>query len=172
MSRTLWLTGLSGSGKTTLAREVDKALQMQRRACVVLDGDSMRGGLCNDLDFSLQGRRENIRRVAEVAQLCNQAGLLAIVALISPLSADRAMARRILGPSQMLEVYLSTPLAVCEQRVPKGLYQRARNGERVDPRGINPAYQAPRRAHLVLDTSTLPIADCTSRVLQALDASY
>jgi adenylylsulfate kinase len=172
MSRTLWLTGLSGSGKTTLAHEVDRALQLQRRACVVLDGDTMCGGLCNDLDFSLQGRRENIRRVAEVAQLCNQAGLLAIVALISPLSADRALARRILGVHGMLEIYLSAPLSVCQQRDPKGFYKRAHSTERADPRGVNPAYQPPRRAHLVLDTSALPIADCTSRVLQALDASY
>jgi adenylylsulfate kinase len=93
---------------------------------------------------------------------------MAIVALSSPLSADRAMARRILGSARMLEVYLSTPLAVCEQRDPKGLYQRARSGEIADFVGISAPYQVPRRAQLVLDTSQLPLPDCTARVLQAL----
>ena len=171
MWRTLWLTGLSGSGKSTLALALEQALQAQGRACVVLDGDVLRRSLCRNLGFSAADRSENIRRVAEVARLINQGGALAIVALISPMAADRATARSILGADRMLEVYLSTPLEVCEQRDPKGLYRRARAGAIADFTGISAPYQAPCKPQLVLDTGQLPLPECTSLVLQALNAS-
>lgn len=171
MSRTLWLTGLSGSGKSTLAQALAQTLQAQGRACVVLDGDALRSSLCRDLGFSPADRSEHIRRVAEVARLLNQSGLLAIVALISPMRVDRTRARAILGTRQMLEIYLCAALEVCEQRDPKGLYQRARAGEIADFTGVSAPYQAPQRAQLVLDTGALSLPDCLTRVLQALDAS-
>ncbi len=170
MSRTVWLTGLSGSGKSTLALALSESLQLQGLACVVLDGDVLRRSLCRNLGFSAADRSENVRRVAQVARLFNQAGAMAIVAMISPLSADRDNARSILGDHRMLEVYLSTPLAVCERRDPKGLYQRARAGEIADFTGISAPYQAPTHAQLVLDTGVLALPDCTSQVVQALNA--
>jgi adenylylsulfate kinase len=171
MSRTLWLTGLSGSGKSTLAQALAHTLHTQGRACVVLDGDALRRSLCRDLGFTAADRSEKTRRVAEVARLFNQSGALAIVALVSPMRADRTRARVILGGNRMLEIYLSTPLEVCERRDPKGLYQRARTGEIADFTGISAPYQPPRHAQLVLDTGQLPLPDCTARVLHALDAS-
>ena len=170
MSRTVWLTGLSGSGKSTLALAVSESLHMQGLACVVLDGDVLRRSLCRNLGFSAADRSENVRRVAQVPSLFNQAGAMAIVAMISPLTADRDTARSILGAHRMLEVYLSTPLEVCERRDPKGLYQRARAGEIADFTGISAPYQAPPHAQLVLNTGELALPDCTSLVLQALNA--
>lgn len=171
MSRTVWLTGLSGSGKSTLALALSDSLQLQGLACVVLDGDVLRHSLCRNLGFSAADRSENIRRVAQVASLFNQAGAMAIVAMISPMVADRDNARSILGAHRMLEVYLSTPLEVCERRDPKGLYRRARAGEITDFTGISAPYQAPCQAQLVLDTGQLPLAECNSLVLQALNDS-
>ena len=119
--RVLWLTGLSGAGKSTLASAVEERLRATGRGVVVLDGDVLRAGLCRDLGFSPEDRHENIRRVAEVAKLMRQAGLVVLCALISPLRADRAMAREIIGAENFREVHVATPLAVCEQRDPKGL---------------------------------------------------
>ena len=168
VSRTVWLTGLSGSGKTTLAQALAQALAQQGRACVVLDGDAMRHGLCRDLGFSLADRSENIRRVAEVAKLFNATGSIAIAALISPRRQDRAHARHIVGASAMCEVYLATPMAACEQRDSKGLYRRARAGLIADFTGISADYEAPLEPSLVLDSSTQSVEDCVAPVLQRL----
>jgi len=168
MTRTVWLTGLSGSGKSTLAEALERELKAQGRACAVLDGDALRRGLCRDLGFSVEDRSENIRRVAEVARLFNRAGSIAIVALISPLLAYREQARGIIGKRAMLEVHVATPLAVCETRDPKGLYQRARAGSIPDFTGVSAPYEAPTAPDLVLDTSLLSVQECVTRLLDSL----
>lgn len=168
---TIWLTGLSGAGKTTLALALEKALQANGRACTLLDGDALRRGLCSDLGFSPADRSENIRRTAEMARLLNEAGLIAIVALISPLIADRERARNIIGNAVMCEVHIATPLAVCEARDPKGLYQRARAGELRDFTGISAPYEVPTHPQLVFDTATMTVEDCVSALLDSIDIS-
>lgn len=165
---TLWLTGLSGAGKSTLAGALQHHLARLGCACSVLDGDRLRAGLNQDLGFSPQDRRENIRRIAEVARLMNDAGLMAIAAVISPYRDDRDMARRIIGEAAFVEVHVSTPLAVCEQRDPKGLYKRARNGNLPGFTGVSAPYEPPLRPALVLDTSRLEVPGCVEALLRAL----
>jgi adenylylsulfate kinase len=168
MTSTLWLTGLSGAGKSTLARTVAQALESRGLACVVLDGDELRTGLCNDLGFSAADRSENIRRTAEVAALLNRAGVIAIAAMLSPMAADRARAREIIGNAAMLEVHVATPLEVCESRDPKGLYQRARRGDLPWFTGISAPYEVPLKPQLTLDTSVLQPVACLSFILALL----
>lgn len=151
-SSTVWLTGLSGAGKTSIAEALALRLQDESRAVYVLDGDKLRHGLNRDLGFAPQDRRENIRRAAEVARLMNDAGLLVIAAFISPYREDRAMAAGIIGAGRWLEVYVSTPVDVCEVRDPKGLYARARAGQIAQFTGITAPYEAPLAAALTLDT--------------------
>ena len=140
---TLWLTGLSASGKSTLAFALERALIDAGRACYVLDGDNVRHGLNRNLGFSVEDRSENIRRIAEVAKLMNDAGLIVITAFISPMIADRNMARAIIGADNFKEVYVSTSLAVCEARDPKGLYAQARAAKLTEFTGVSASYQAP-----------------------------
>jgi adenylyl-sulfate kinase len=166
--QTVWFTGLSGSGKSTLSRLLERELVERQRACLVVDGDDMRKGLCSDLGFSPVDRAENIRRIAEVAAFLNRNGIIAIVALISPKANDRAVARSILGQNCMMEVHLSTPLVVCEMRDPKGLYQRARAGSLPGFTGISSPYEAPTQAELVLDTSILSTDVCVNRIISKL----
>jgi bifunctional enzyme CysN/CysC len=163
---TLWLTGLSGAGKSTLAAEVEKRLVGSGRACYMLDGDNLRAGINRDLGFGPEDRRENIRRIAEIARLMNDAGLIAIAAFISPYRADRAMARTIVGPERFAEVYLSAPLEVCERRDPKGLYARARRGEIADFTGISAPYEPPEAPELVLDTANADADACAERLFR------
>lgn len=150
---TIWLTGLSGSGKSTVAAGLAQRFAARGIAHFCLDGDVLRTGLCRDLGFSAADRHENIRRVAEVARLFNQAGLQVICSLISPLGQDREMARTIIGADSFVEVHLSAPLAVCEQRDPKGLYRRARSGGIAEFTGISAPYEVPSRPALRLDSS-------------------
>lgn len=152
--KTLWFTGLSASGKSTLAYAVERALIDEGRACYVLDGDNVRHGLNKNLGFSIADRAENIRRIAEVAKLMNDAGLIVLSAFISPFRADREMAREIIGAQNFVEIYVSTPLNVCETRDPKGLYAKARAGLVKDFTGISADYEAPIKANLDIDTST------------------
>lgn len=161
---TVWLTGLSGAGKSTLAFALGAALRERRMAVSVLDGDVVRTGLCRDLGFSERDRHENIRRVAEAARLLNEAGVTVVCSLISPLRADRAMARDIVGADRFVEVHVSTPLAVCEVRDPKGLYRKAREGVLKEFTGISAPYEEPPSPSLSLDTSRLD----TVRGVQAL----
>jgi adenylylsulfate kinase len=165
---TLWLTGLSGAGKTTLALALQNSLKAQGYACAVVDGDELRRGLCSDLGFSPADRSENIRRAAELARTLNQAGLIAIVALISPLTADRERARHIIGAEAMFEVHMATPLATCEARDSKGLYKKARAGELADFTGVSAPYEAPNHPQLVFDTAALSVEDCVHTVLHLL----
>lgn len=161
---TIWLTGLSAAGKSTLAFALERELIASGRACYVLDGDNVRHGLNRNLGFSPEDRAENIRRIAEVARLMNDAGLIVITAFISPFRKDRAAAREIVGPDCFQEVYVSTSLAMCESRDPKGLYGKARAGHLAEFTGISSPYEAPEQPALVLDTARLSLEEAVSQL--------
>lgn len=169
---TVWLTGLSGAGKSTLAYALERQLMQAGRSACVLDGDNLRHRLNSDLGFSAQDRQENIRRSAEVARLMNDAGLIVICAFISPLRADRDMARNIIGDSNFFEIHLSTPRAVCEERDPKGLYQKARAGLIPEFTGVSAPYEAPLLPILALDTAALSLDECCERLLGHLSPRF
>ncbi|MBD3585182.1 adenylyl-sulfate kinase [Salinimonas sp. HHU 13199] len=141
--RVIWLTGLSGSGKSTLANLLEKKLFEEGKLTYLLDGDNIRHGLCGDLGFSDKDRVENIRRISEVAKLFVDSGTIVLTAFISPFQTDRDFCRKLLQEKEFVEVYVDVPLAVCEQRDPKGLYKKARNGEIKDFTGIDSTYEAP-----------------------------
>lgn len=163
---TLWLTGLSGAGKSTIAFALEKILLKNKQLCFVLDGDNLRHHLNSDLGFSPADRRENIRRVAEVAHLMNQAGLISIIALISPFENDRAMARAIIQSHRFIEIHVSTSTKICEARDTKGLYARARRGEISEFTGISSPYEKPLAPHLEIDTELLSV-DAAAHMLHA-----
>jgi bifunctional enzyme CysN/CysC len=147
---TLWFTGLSGSGKSAVANLLEKRLTAEGRHAYILDGDNVRHGLNKDLGFTEAARVENIRRVAEVARLMADAGLIVLVSFISPFEKERRLAREIAGDVDFAEVYVDTPLAVCEARDPKGLYRRARAGEIKNFTGIDSPFEPPANPDLVL----------------------
>lgn len=157
--KTVWMTGLSASGKSTLAYALERVLIDEGRACYVLDGDNVRMGLNRDLGFTAEDRAENIRRIAEVARLMNDAGLIVIAAFICPLLADRKIASDIIGASLFREVYVSTSLAVCESRDPKGMYAKARTGALPHFTGVSSPYEVPPNPDLSIDTNTTPIGN-------------
>lgn len=163
----VWFTGLSGSGKSTLANAVERALHSSGAQTMILDGDTVRKGLCNDLGFSASDRSENIRRVSEIANLFVNAGVITLTAFISPFEEDRKLAKSVLG-NDMIEVFLDCPLAVCEKNDPKGLYAKARSGEIKNFTGIDSPYEPPAGADLVIDTSKHSIEECTSMILDYL----
>lgn len=165
---TFWLTGLSGAGKSTIAFEFERLLRHQRRPCAVLDGDNLRCGLNRDLGFSEPDRRENVRRAAEVARVMNDVGLVVVTSFVSPLRADREVAREIIGESRFVEVHVSTALAVCESRDPKGLYRKARRGELAQFTGVSAPYEPPLAATLALDTAQLPQGGAAALLLAYL----
>jgi adenylylsulfate kinase len=167
----VWLTGLSGSGKSTLARALESRLTAAGRACYVLDGDNIRHGLNRDLGFSPADRRENIRRVGEVAALLADAGLIAITAFISPYRAGRKLARQACGESPFIEVFLDASLAVCQGRDPKGLYAKARKGKVRRFTGIAAPYERPVRPEIVLDAGVRSVEDCAETILAHLKAA-
>lgn len=148
----LWLTGLSGSGKSTLANALDSYLFSQGFRSYLLDGDNVRHGLNRDLGFDHDSRVENIRRIGEVSRLMVDAGLIVITAFISPYRSDRNMVRNMFPADEFIEVYLDTALAVCEQRDPKGLYKKAREGKIVDFTGIDSPYEKPLNPEIVLNS--------------------
>ena len=161
----LWFTGLSGSGKSTVAGAVEQALHQLGASTYLLDGDNVRHGLCRDLGFSDEDRKENIRRVGEVARLMVDAGLIVLSAFISPHRAERQMVRDMLGEGRFIEVFVDTPLAICEARDPKGLYKKARAGELRNFTGIDAVYEAPEQAEIHLDGEQL----VTKLLVQVLD---
>ncbi len=163
----LWFTGLSGSGKSTLAHAVEERLHAMGCHTFVLDGDNVRHGLCGDLGFSDKDRVENIRRVAEVAALFVEAGVLTLTAFISPFRADRARARSILG-EDFIEIFCDAPLEVCERRDVKGLYRRARAGEIPDFTGISSPYEPPEAPEIRVPTGGAPLEDCVGQVVEYL----
>ena len=152
-SRVLWFTGLSGSGKSTIANLVEQRLHALGRHSFLIDGDNLRHGLCRDLGFSAADRAENIRRAAEVARLMADAGLIVLVALISPFAAERAAARALVPEGEFVEIHVDTPLAVAESRDVKGLYAKARSGEIAEFTGISSPYEAPLAPDLYIDTT-------------------
>ncbi len=164
----LWFTGLSGSGKSTLAHAVEETLH--RRGCrtYVLDGDNVRHGLCSDLTFSEDDRRENMRRIAESAKLLVDAGTITLTAFISPYRAERQRARERFAHGDFLEVYCRCGLDVCEQRDVKGLYAKAREGLIKNYTGISSPYEAPDKAELVVETDRLSLEDSVERILDML----
>jgi bifunctional enzyme CysN/CysC len=164
----LWFTGLSGSGKSTVANLVEKRLHDLGRHTYTLDGDNVRHGLNKDLGFTDADRVENIRRVAESAKLMADAGLIVCVSFISPFQSERRMARELLEDGEFIEVYISTPLEVCEQRDVKGLYAKARRGEIKNFTGIDSAYEAPQHAEIDIDTSDVSAADAADAIVAHL----
>lgn len=162
----IWFTGLSGAGKSTLANLLDQRLHAQGIRSFVLDGDLLRTGLNRGLGYSDADRSENIRRAAEVARLMADAGLVVLVALISPFRSDRDVARALFAAGQFTEVFLDTPLAVAEQRDPKGLYARARRGEIPQFTGIDSPYEAPASPELYIDTASCSVDEALEQLLQ------
>jgi bifunctional enzyme CysN/CysC len=164
----VWFTGLSGAGKSTIATALERRLYALGRHTYLLDGDVVRSGLSKDLGFADCDRAENVRRLMEVAKLMIEAGLIVLVAAISPFKRDRQQARALVAPNEFLEVFVDAPLAVVETRDPKGLYARARRGELRDFTGIDSAYEAPDNPDVHLDTTTLLPAEASAVVLRAL----
>ena len=163
----IWFTGLSGSGKSTLAGALEQALHQRGVSTYLLDGDNVRHGLCRDLGFTDDDRRENIRRVGEVAKLMVDAGLVVLTAFISPHRAERKMVQDLLGEGQFIEVFVDTPLATCEARDPKGLYKKARAGELRNFTGIDSAYEGPEAPDSHLDGEQL-VTNLTGQLLDLL----
>ena len=164
----IWITGLSAAGKSTIARALEDALYQRGHHSYLLDGDKVRTGLNKDLGFTIQHREENIRRLGEVSRLLVDAGLIVICAAISPLRASRDHVRALFDPGRYTEVYLSTPLAVCEKRDPKNLYQQARAGKIAEFTGIASPYETPLNPEITLDTSTKNIDECVLTILAFL----
>lgn len=166
----VWLTGLSAAGKSTIATELERELFSQGKHAFVLDGDNMRHGLCSDLAFSPEDRKENIRRIGEVAKLFAEAGFVCITAFISPYRSDRDLARRIAPEGKFIEVFLNAPVEVCAQRDPKGLYAKARAGEIKDFTGISAPYEPPLNPDLELRTDKMTLPECIAVILERLKA--
>lgn len=164
----VWLTGYSGAGKSTIAEHLHTQLSEAGRASVVLDGDALRRGLNRDLGFSDADRAENIRRVAEVARLMRDAGLIAIVALISPRRRDRDLARATFAPGEFIEVFVDTPLSVAEARDVKGLYRRARAGLLPQFTGVDSVYEPPLHPEIHIDTMRLSAREAARQIVQIL----
>ncbi|MEY4393473.1 MAG: hypothetical protein RL595_722 [Planctomycetota bacterium] len=167
--RCIWFTGLSGSGKSTVANQLEKRLHAEGRHTYMLDGDNIRHGLNRDLGFTEADRVENLRRVAEVAKLMVEAGLIVIVSFISPFRAERRAARDLFAPGEFIEVYVNTPIEECEKRDVKGLYAKARRGELKNFTGIDSPYEAPENAELVVDTSKKSPEDCALEVWRLIE---
>jgi adenylylsulfate kinase len=164
----LWFTGLSGAGKSTIANALDVALYQKGYHTFLLDGDNVRHGLNQDLGFSDEDRVENIRRIGEVSKLFADAGLIVLSAFISPFVSDRMLVRNLFPSGEFIEVFMDTPLEVCENRDPKGLYKKARTGAIKHFTGIDSPYERPQAPEISLDTSKLSVDACVDRLLQYL----
>lgn len=167
----LWMTGLSGSGKSTIAYTLEHALVQRGHLAYVLDGDNIRHGLNKNLGFSATDRQENIRRIAEVAKLFVDAGIITITAFISPYRADRDAARATIGKGDFFEVFCNTPIDVCETRDPKGLYKKARAGEIKGFTGIDDPYEAPTHPEFVIDTTNVKPQEAAVRLIELLEGA-
>ena len=164
----LWFTGLSGSGKSTIADELEKKLHQLGKHSILLDGDNVRHGLNKDLGFTDQDRVENIRRIAEVSKLMVSSGLITIVSFISPFQSERVMARNLLDEGEFIEIYIDTPIELCEARDPKGLYKKARAGKLKNFTGIDSEYEVPEKAEITLRNSKANIDDLVGEILEYL----
>jgi adenylylsulfate kinase len=168
---TIWLTGLSGSGKSTIAVAAEKALVERGHLAYVLDGDNIRHGLNKNLGFSPADRTENIRRIAEVAKLFTDSGVLVLTSFISPYRADRDAARALFAPGDFVEVHVAASVETCEGRDVKGLYKKARAGEIPEFTGISAPYEAPEKPELVLDTNQLSVEESVLRLVRHLEGA-
>ena len=164
----LWFTGLSGSGKSTIANATEELLYQLGVKTYLLDGDNIRHGLNKDLGFSDEDRIENIRRIGEVAKLFVDSGTLTLTAFISPFRAERQMVRELVEAGEFIEVFIDTPLEICEQRDPKGLYKKARNGEIQDFTGIDSDYDAPLNPEITIKTAEKSIEACAKEIIDHL----
>lgn len=164
----LWFTGLSGSGKSTIANALDVALYERGYHTFLLDGDNVRHGLNRDLGFSDEDRVENIRRIGEVSKLFTDSGVIVLSAFISPFSSDRRLVRNLFPAGEFIEVFMDTPIQTCEERDPKGLYEKARAGKIKHFTGIDSPYEAPERPEVLLDTSQMSVDDCVNRLISYL----
>jgi bifunctional enzyme CysN/CysC len=164
----LWCTGLSGAGKSTVAKSIERKLFEKNCRVVTLDADTVRTGLCIDLGFSPEERKENIRRIAEVAKLCLDMGSIVVVACLSPFRQDRELAREIIGTNDFLEIFISCPIEICRSRDPKGLYHKVDQGRLKSFSGLDSPYQPPIRADLVLDSSALQLEEEVAAIMKLL----
>ncbi|MEM6966512.1 MAG: adenylyl-sulfate kinase [Bacteroidota bacterium] len=165
-SKVLWLTGLSGSGKSTIAQALERKLHNEGYFAQVLDGDNIRSGINNNLGFSLEDRQENIRRIAEVAKLYLHSGIITINSFVSPTIAIRSHAKNIIGADDFVEIFINTPLEICEARDVKGLYKKARKGEIKGFTGIDSPYEAPPHPDLDVPTENLSIEASASMIYE------
>jgi adenylylsulfate kinase len=168
-SKVLWLTGLSGSGKSTIAQHLERKMYNKGFFAQVLDGDNIRSGINNNLEFSVEDRQENIRRIAEIAKLFLQSGIITINSFISPTIAIRKMAEEIIGKENFIEIYINAPLEVCEARDVKGLYQKARSGIIKGFTGIDSPYEAPINPFLEIKTDQLSIEQAVEDIYSAIE---
>jgi len=164
----VWFTGLPGAGKSTLSCELEYRLYKRGIRTYILDGDNIRRGLCSDLGFSPEDRRENLRRVGEVAKLFVDAGILTIAAFASPYRADRRMVRNLFREGEFIEVYIKCPLEVCELRDPKGLYKRVRKGEIKGLTGLSAPYEPPENSEIVVETDKMSVDECIEKIINYL----
>ena len=164
----LWFTGLSGAGKSTIAYKLEEKLYEQEILSYVLDGDNIRQGLNKNLGFTPEGRKENIRRIAEVASLFVNAGIITIVSFISPFTEDRKMAESIISREKFIEIYIQASLEVCEQRDPKGMYKKARSGIIQDFTGISSPYEPPLFPDIIINTEELTISQSIQHIIKHL----
>lgn len=165
----IWFTGLSGSGKSTIANELEKALVSRKIHTYLLDGDNVRKGLNNNLTFSPEDRTENIRRIAEVAHLMVDAGLVVLASFVSPYRKDRENVKKIVGYDKFVEVFINTPIEECERRDVKGLYAKARAGEIENFTGVNAPYEAPMAPDIEIDTTKMSVAEAVELILKEIE---
>lgn len=168
--KVIWFTGLSGSGKSTLANALKNELEHQGKSAYVIDGDVLRKGLCDDLGFSDADRSENIRRAVALSQILLELNCYVIVALISPFQNDRSLARERIGGKDFMEIYVSTPLAVCEARDVKSLYKNARMGHIANMTGIDSVYEVPTEPDLIIDTKNRTVQDCVVEIITKIES--
>ena len=168
----LWFTGLSGSGKSTIGHRVERLLIQRGAFAYVLDGDNIRHGLNSDLGFAPEDRVENIRRIGEVARLFADAGGLVLSAFISPYRKDRDRVRGLMGPGEFIEVFVDTPIEICEARDPKGLYKKARAGEISNFTGLDAPYEAPTRPEVHVETANLSVDEAAGLVVRYLEEQH
>ena len=168
----LWFTGLSGSGKSTLAHAVEEQLYQKGCRTFVLDSDNVRHGLCGDLGFSDEDRKENIRRIGELAKLMLESGVIALTAFISPFASERRLARSLVPHGEFIEIYCNSSIEVCEERDVKGLYKKARKGEIKEFTGISSPYEVPKNPELIVNTDSDDLSDCVKQVIDLLEERH
>ncbi len=166
----IWFTGLSGSGKSTVANAVEQALFNKSIHTYLLDGDNVRNGINSNLSFSPEDRTENIRRIGEIANLMLDAGLVVLASFVSPYRVDRENVKKIVGPSNFIEVFVNTPISECERRDVKGLYKKARKGEIKNFTGVNAPYEVPLNPEIEIDTTKINIEEIVAIIIKQVSA--